>query len=56
MKIFDVFSIWMLVLWVIGYSISGKVGIKKSGVTIVILYLIGAGIGIGIAKLTGSIR
>jgi len=40
----DAFSIWGLILWIIGFAIVGKVSNTKSGIAVFILYLIGSSI------------
>jgi hypothetical protein len=51
-KQIDFFHLWALVLWIIGYSVVGKVSRKKSAIVMIIFYLIGAAITIGLAALT----
>ena len=47
----DVFSIWTLVLLIIGFAICGKVKQSTSAITVVLLWLVYCAIGVGFAAL-----
>lgn len=49
----DVFSVWIIVLLAMGYSIVGKVSKGSATVTVVILWLLGVGLKVGLSTLGG---
>ena len=51
LKRFDVFSIWELVLWIIGFSVVGKVSRKQSAMIAIIYYIIVSVLVVGLLAL-----
>jgi hypothetical protein len=47
----DVFSIWTLILLIIGFAICGKVKQSTSAITVILLWLVYCAIGVGFAAL-----
>lgn len=47
----DVFSIWVVVLLVLGYHVAAKVSIGKSATAVLVLWIVGVAIKVGLAAL-----
>jgi hypothetical protein len=48
----DVFSVWVMLLLILGYSIVGRVSRGSAAVAVVVIWLLGVGVKVGLAALS----